>query len=201
MGEFGWAYVQGGALTGALGPTGSVLLKTGDKEISGSTRLMFDTSSYALSVSGSLYTSGAITASYLYLPDLIGATAVSSKFLALDSNDNLVLTSSVGTGSGGGGGISYSRRAVTSTITASTSDTILGVSAASALEIRLPTAGSYSSGQYFTIKDEAGNSNIYNITVLTTGVETIDGHISITLESPYSAINIYSDGTSKFFIY
>ena len=200
MGEFGWAYVQGGALTGALGPTGSVLLKTGEKEISGSSRLMFDTSSYALSLSGSLYTSGAITASYLYLPDLIGATAVSSKFLALDSNNNLVLTSSEGTTSGSSG-ISYSRRAVTSTITASISDTILGVSAASALEIRLPTAGSYSSGQYFTIKDEAGNSNINNITILTTGVETIDGHVSITLESPYSAINIYSDGTSKFFIY
>jgi len=200
MGEFGWAYVQGGALTGALGPTGSVLLKTGEKEISGSSRLMFDTSSYALSLSGSLYASGAITASYLYLPDLIGATAVSSKFLALDSSNNLVLTSSAGTSSGGGG-ISYSRRAVTSTITASISDTILGVSASSALEIRLPTAGSYQAGQYFTVKDEGGNADLNNITILTTGVETIDGHVTIVLESPYSAINIYSDGTSKFFIY
>ena len=27
MAEFGWAYVAGGALTGAAGPTGSVLLK------------------------------------------------------------------------------------------------------------------------------------------------------------------------------
>jgi len=200
MGEFGWAYVQGGALTGALGPTGSVLLKTGEKEISGSSRLMFDTSSYALSLSGSLYTSGAITASYLYLPDLIGATAVSSKFLALDSNNNLVLTSSEGT-TLGSSGISYSRRAVTSTITASISDTILGVSASSALEIRLPTAGSYQAGQYFTVKDEGGNADLNNITILTTGVETIDGHVTIILESPYSAINIYSDGTSKFFIY
>lgn len=200
MGEFGWAYVQGGALTGALGPTGSVLLKTGEKEISGSSRLMFDTSSYALSLSGSLYTSGAITASYLYLPDLIGATAVSSKFLALDSNNNLVLTSSEGTTSGSSG-ISYSHRAVTSTITASISDTILGVSASSALEIRLPSAGSYQAGQYFTVKDEGGNANLNNITILTTGVETIDGHVTIILESPYSAINIYSDGTSKFFIY
>jgi hypothetical protein len=98
MGEFGWAYVAGGAISGALGPTGSVLLKTGPQEISGSARLMFDTSSYALSVSGNIYVSGAMTASNLYLPNLTATTAVSSKFLALDSNNNLVMTSSTGGG-------------------------------------------------------------------------------------------------------
>ena len=38
-----------------------------------------------------------------------------------------------------------------------------------------------------------------NITL--SGTQTIDGVASVVLESPYSAINIYSDGTSKFFIY
>ena len=102
MGEFGWAYVAGGAITGALGPTGSVLLKTGQNEISGSGRLLFNTSSYALQLSGSIYVSGALTASNLYLPNLNAATAVSSKYLALDSDNNLVLTSSNGSGGGGG---------------------------------------------------------------------------------------------------
>lgn len=104
--------------------------------------------------------------------------------------------------SGSGGGISYSRTAVTTHVTASTSDTILGVNATASLDIRLPAASAFSSGQYFTVKDEAGNANTYNITIRASGsVDKIDGQSSIVLESPYGAINIYSDGTSKFFIY
>lgn len=99
------------------------------------------------------------------------------------------------------GGINYSRTAVTSTITASTSARIMGVSASSALQIRLPAASGYSAGQFFTIKDEAGNADTNNITILTTGGETIDGSTSIILESPHGAVNIYCDGSSKFFIY
>ena len=98
-------------------------------------------------------------------------------------------------------GIDYARTAVTSTITASVSSRIIGVSASAALEIRLPAASGYSAGQFFTVKDEAGNANSNNITILTTGGETIDGLTSIILESPHAAVNIYSDGSSKFFIY
>ena len=32
MAEFGWAYIGDGAITGALGPTGSVLLKKAEKQ-------------------------------------------------------------------------------------------------------------------------------------------------------------------------
>ena len=99
------------------------------------------------------------------------------------------------------GGISYTRTAVTTTTTASTSDRIIGVSASTAIEIRLPAASGYTAGQFFTIKDEAGNANTNNITILTTGGETIDGSTSIILESSHAAVNIYCDGSSKFFIY
>ena len=99
------------------------------------------------------------------------------------------------------GGISYSRRAVSAHATASVNDTILGVSGGAAINLRLPSAGDYTAGQYFTIKDESGAANIKNITILTSGSQTIDGQTSIILESPYAAVNIYSDGTSKFFIY
>jgi len=104
-------------------------------------------------------------------------------------------------GSGGGGGISYSRTEVTTTITASVSSTILGVTASSAVEIRLPSAGDYDAGQYFTVKDESGLANSNNITILASGSQTIDGQASIILESPYAAVNLYSNGTDKFFIY
>ena len=99
------------------------------------------------------------------------------------------------------GGMDYSRTAITATATASVNSRILGVSASAAIEIRLPAASGYAAGQFFTIKDEAGNANTNNITILTTGSETIDGSTSIILESPHSAVNIYSDGSSKFFIY
>lgn len=126
-----------------------------------------------------------------------GTPPNSSSYLALDSNYNLVLTSAAG----GSGTISYSRRSVTTTITASILDTILGVTAGSNLEIRLPSAGDYTNGQYFTVKDEGGNSDIYSISILTSGSQTIDGQTSIILESPYAAVNIYSNGLDKFFIY
>jgi hypothetical protein len=78
---------------------------------------------------------------------------------------------------------------------------LLGVSASAAIDIRLPSAGDYEDGQYFIIKDEAGNANIYNITIKTSGSQTIDSVSSIILESPYSSINLYSNGVDKFFIY
>lgn len=99
------------------------------------------------------------------------------------------------------GGISYSRTAVTASLTASVNDAILGVSGTAAIQIQLPSAGDYSAGQYFTIKDESGAADTKNITIKTSGSQTIDGSTSIILQSPHAAVNIYSDGTSKFFIY
>ena len=95
----------------------------------------------------------------------------------------------------------YSRTEVTSTTTASVNDVILGVSGTSAIDIRLPSAGDYSAGQNFTVKDESGAANIKNITILASGSQTIDGVASIILESPFAAVNIYSNGTDKFFVY
>jgi hypothetical protein len=97
--------------------------------------------------------------------------------------------------------IAYQRTSVTSSITSSVSDKVLGVSASAGLDIRLPAASGFSDGQYFTIKDEAGNANSNNITVKTTGGDTIDGQTAIILESPYGAINLYTNGSNKFFIY
>jgi len=98
-------------------------------------------------------------------------------------------------------GISYSRRAITTNATASTTDTLLGVSGAAAIQIQLPSAGDYQAGQYFTIKDESGAASSKNVTVIASGSQTIDGQNSIVLESPYAAIQLYSNGTDKFFVF
>ncbi len=66
MAEFGWAFIGGGAITEALGVTGSVLLKKGDKQISGSSNLTFNTSSNQLDIVGSLSASSNISASAFY---------------------------------------------------------------------------------------------------------------------------------------
>ncbi len=121
--------------------------------------------------------------------DFVGAGVT-----ATNSGNNVTVTVPAG-------GISYSRRAVSTHITASVNDAILGVSGNAAIDIRLPSAGDYTAGQYFTVKDESGAANTKNIKVLTSGSQTIDGSTSIILESPYAAVNVYSDGTSKFFIY
>ena len=99
------------------------------------------------------------------------------------------------------GSISYSRRAVSSHATASISDRLIGVSGAAAIQIQLPSAGDYTNGQYFTIKDESGASDTKNITIIASGSQTIDGENSVVLESPYAALQLYSNGTDKFFIF
>jgi hypothetical protein len=99
------------------------------------------------------------------------------------------------------GGVNFSRDAVNSTITASITSSILGVSGTAPINIRLPSAGDYVAGQYLTIKDESGAANTKNITILASGSQTIDGTGSVVLESPFAAINLYSNGTDKFFIY
>lgn len=66
MAEFGWAYIADGAITEAQGLTGSVLLKKGEKQISGSANLTFNTGSNQLNVIGDISASINISASAFY---------------------------------------------------------------------------------------------------------------------------------------
>ena len=63
------------------------------------------------------------------------------------------------------GGISYSRRAVTAQLPPLQMIQSWVFSASAALETRLPSASGYDDGQYFTIKDEAGNADEHGITI------------------------------------
>ena len=159
-----------------------------------------------------------------------GALAGNGSFIGIDTNGNMILTSSAaGTGpsnslqfhtSGGlisgssnfsfapetniltaNCGLVFKRQQITSTMTASVADYFIGVSASSAIIIQMPGAQTLSSGQMFIIKDEGGNAGNYNITIKSSGSQTIDGETSIILESPFSSINLYTNGSDKFFIY
>ena len=160
---------------------------SGELGLNANSGFTFDVSANALSVPG-LTSSVGIKLS----TPISGNIAGKGSFLGLDANGNMVVTSS---------GITYGRREITSTATASSEDVLIGISASSPIDLRLASAADYDNGQYFTIKDEAGNAQTYNITVKASGSQTIDGQSSVVLESPFVSINVYSNGTDKFFIY
>jgi len=95
----------------------------------------------------------------------------------------------------------FARRVVSSTVTASASDYYIGISASSNLIVQLLDASSLTEGQTLVIKDEIGSADSYTLEIKTNGSQTIDGESSFFLESPYGAINMYTDGSSKYFIF
>lgn len=97
--------------------------------------------------------------------------------------------------------VSYGRTSINANYDATVNDRIIGANATGSMVIKLPAASAFSSGQHFIIKDEAGNADSNNITVFAAGTDTIDGQSSVILQSAYSAINLYSNGSNKFFIY
>ena len=100
-----------------------------------------------------------------------------------------------------GGGLKFNRRSISTTITASTTDYYIGTDTTNGvLSIRLPDAANLLSGQTYVIKDEAGTANNNNVTIAASGSQTIDGQNSVILESPFASIQLYCNGTNKFFI-
>tara|TARA_B100001094_G_scaffold332483_1_gene404760 strand:+ start:1506 stop:2252 length:747 start_codon:yes stop_codon:yes gene_type:complete len=100
------------------------------------------------------------------------------------------------------GGLKLNRRNVSSTVTASLTDYYIGTNTTNGiLSIRLPDAANLLNGQTYVVKDEAGTANSNNVTILASGSQTIDGQNSVILESPFASIQLYCNGTNKYFIY
>ena len=100
------------------------------------------------------------------------------------------------------GGLQLHRTFTNSTITASTSTYYIGVdSTNNIVNVRLPSASLLTDGQTYVVKDEGGNAASNNITILASGAETIDGQNSIVLESPHASVQLYCNGSNKYFLY
>ena len=132
----------------------------------------------------------------LQITGLLGGTGVTTKYLALDSSNNVILTSSVTPGIE-----TRTRRVITGDSTLTSGDYYVGVSASSNVVLTLLDASTIPNGQTFTIKDERGNANSIEIKIKTSGSQLIDGEGFAIIESPFGAINIYVDGASKYFIF
>ena len=196
--------------TAGRGPANSLQILTGGGKISGSAKLSYAANILALSgtfrMTGSILPSGSAvynlgSAAQRWNEIFLGSGSLHlGDTCTISSDDNLgVITFNKPIVVAGG--IAATRQIVTASMTASNASYFIGVSASSALTIQMPGAQTLSSGQILIIKDEGGNSNTNNITIKASGSQTIDGATSVILESPYAAVNIYSDGVSKFFIY
>ncbi len=98
------------------------------------------------------------------------------------------------------GSLSLKRKVITENYTLESTDHFVGIDSSTNITIQLPLASELSDGQYFTIKDENGGEN-KQIILQCSGSDEIDGESSISLTSPYTAINLYSNGQNKFFIF
>lgn len=98
----------------------------------------------------------------------------------------------------------YSYAKKTTSYNMVSSDAIIGVSGSAASTIRLPDHATCVNGQYFIIKDEAGNAGTFNITIsgsASPGTDTIDGQLGTLLSNNFAAVTIYKGSDSgKFFI-
>ena len=102
------------------------------------------------------------------------------------------------------GGLSFKRSTVSADFQMTALNYLIGVQTnllGGNVTVTLPTAASCLDGQTFLIKDEGGIAHTNKIIVICKVGDTIDGETSVILESPYAAINIYSNGSSKFFIH
>jgi hypothetical protein len=99
------------------------------------------------------------------------------------------------------GGIIHKRVLKTDDYAISTADYFVGVnSSGGALTLTLPSANAATNGQTWIIKDEGGAAHTNNVTVSRAGSDTIDGQNTIVLESPYASIQLYCNGSDKYFV-
>jgi nucleoporin NUP42 len=210
----------GGGSANAQGPVNSLQFNTGSGGISGSANLSFVTASNTLFVTGTLIVSGAIEANTF---DIISTTITeinqSGSTAFGDTNDDTHhFTGSLSVFSSSTDlfavdvenkstkiktGLTFNRTAITANYSVLKSDYYVGVNTATpsaVITASLPNANTLNNGQTFVFKDEGGAANTYNVVISASAGQTIDNQNKVILESPYSALTIYTDGSSKFFI-
>jgi hypothetical protein len=101
------------------------------------------------------------------------------------------------------GGIAYKRNVVAWDYQVLKTDYIVSVqtdTATASVTLTLPNADDCTNGQTFVIKDEGGAANVRPIQIDCSGSDVIDGQNQVILESPYAAIQLYCNGSNKYFI-
>ncbi len=201
------------------GPINSIQIHTGSGGISGSANFIYDPLTNVVELSGNLIISGNITAHTFDIihTDIIEIDSSGSTRFG-DSNDDVhIRTGSLSIMSSSAEqfkvdvinkvtsintGVSFNRISTSIDYNVKKSNYIIGVdSTSNPVTITLPDASTLSSGHTFVVKDEGGAVSSNTITISASGSQQIDSVNSIVLEVPYSSIQLYCNGTSKFFVF
>ena len=96
----------------------------------------------------------------------------------------------------------FERQNVASDLIINPADTFvyLSVDTTAARQITLPLASAVADGRIYIIKDKDGQALDNNITVVTSGSDTVDGASSQVLNSNYGSWMIVGDGSSAWYI-
>jgi len=229
MARFGWAYVDctdTGADHPAAGVTGSIQFLTGSDATSGSNYLMYkyaagvpgtgNTPVSSLILTGTLYVSGAISASHFHYEDITRIDASGSTNFGNTNDDTHARTGSLMVTNQSGLSILSSSAYTHQTFVrgfganyydvnnvsyiVATKDHILGVTAAGNVTITVPSASIFGAGSMIVVKDEVASRGAYNITLTCSsgGSYTFDGATTYTITGSMPAISLYSNGSNWF---
>jgi hypothetical protein len=189
----------------AVGPTGSLQFHSSNSEFSGSENLIYDVGSTTLTLTGTLTVSGTINANELNIDvtnkNVINLDVSGSTKFGDTLDDTHEFTGSLMVS----GTVIRNRVSVTTdAYPLQTTDYFVAVQTntiAALSTITLPAANTLQNGQSFVFKDEGGSATTYNIKITASAADLIDGTSFIVIESPYGALNLYTNGTDKYFIY
>mgnify|MGYP003136113543 CR=1 FL=1 len=213
MAQFRWAYVNctEEPTVSVAGPTGSLQFLSGANVLTGSTNLIFNTSSNTLFITGTLLVSGTISASSFVVNQT--DTVSGSTIFGNDNGDTHQITGSLFVGNihpvttfqvvpalsqSITLGMRHTYRSVaTSGLTSSTGDYILGFGGSGNIEFRLLSASTHNSGAILVLKDELA-SRTGAVTISASSPNTIDNNGAYVLTGSNPAISLYSNGADWF---
>jgi len=214
MAQFRWAYVNctEEPAVSVAGPTGSLQFLSGANVLTGSTNLIFNTSSNTLYVTGTLLVSGTISASSFIVNQT--DTISGSTIFGNDNNDTHQLTGSLFVGDTTANnafmvlpavsqsvtlGMRFNYRTVAASgLTSSTGDYIIGFGGSGNIEFRLNTAAAHKSGAILVLKDELSSRGASAVTISASTGDTIDNNGAYVLTGSNPAISLYSNGANWF---
>ncbi len=180
------------SVVGASGPSGSVQMSDGSGGFVSNAKLSF--TGDTLTVDGTIVANEIIVNTIDQTVVNISMTGSTSFGDTFDDTHDFVGSMNIS------GSLSLNRKVVTNNYTLLSTDHFVGVNSTTNLTIQLPLASELNDGQFFTIKDENGAIS-KQIILQCSGSDEIDGETSISLTSPYTAINFYSNGQNKYFIF
>ena len=214
MAQFRWAYVNCTEETSVSvgGATGSLQFLSGAGVLTGSSNLIFNTSSNTLFVTGTLLVSGTISASSFVVNQT--DTISGSTIFGNSNTDTHQITGSLFVGNNEPVntfqvlpalsqsitlGMRHTYRTIASSgLTSSTGDYIIGFGGSGNLEFRLHSASVHNSGAILVLKDESASRGVNAITISASTGDTIDNNGAYVLTGSNPAISLYSNGANWF---